>query len=404
MPRKSVLAICGGGNAGHALAIVASQHFNGDVAWLAGSEDKAEVLRRGVFSPEGLRSTGSVVGMAHRVRFISADPANIIPHADIVLIAVPAFAHAAVLQQIAPHLKETVLIGSLPSRSGFEFEAMQFIPGLGADGGRVLFGLQTLPWSTRTQEPGKLVNFGCTKAQVLMATLPARHAPDVAAQLSRLFGTQIVPTANFLNMTLGNPGQVIHPGLMFGLFSDWSGRTYREDEIPFFYARTTDESGAFVEQLSADLTNLAREIHRKSAGTLDLSGVLSIHDWLRISYPAQTRDTSTAASCFRTGPLQQRKAPMLPCPDGSYAPNFEYRYLTEDVPFGLAVSKAIAQLADVDTPAIDRLLHWAETQLGVRFAMDRLPIPQNFGIHSVGALIDWYAADGAALQTGHVVA
>src|SRR5437762_10974621 len=96
--RKSsgpVLAICGSGNAGHALAVVASQNLDGDIDWLVGSEEKADVLRRGV-SADGLHSTGVITASAHRLRTISADPAQVIPNADMVMIAVPAFGHARV--------------------------------------------------------------------------------------------------------------------------------------------------------------------------------------------------------------------------------------------------------------------------------------------------------------------
>lgn len=400
--RNSVLAICGGGNAGHALAIVTSRNFNGDVVWLAGSEEKAAVLRQGVFSAGGLQSTGAIVGRASRIRAISANPAEIIPQADIVLIAVPAFAHAPLLAQISPYLKSDVLIGSLPARSGFEFEATHHIPGIAPEGGRILFGLQTLPWSTRVQKPGTLVNFGSIKSQILMATLPHLHAPDLALRLTQLFGTQIRATANFLNMTLGNPGQIIHPGLMYGVFGGWDGRPYTEAGVPHFYAHTSPEAGAFVEQLSADICRAARAVEAHSAGALDLSGVLSIHDWLRISYPTQTKDMSTVASCFCTGPLQMRKAPVVESAPGAFTPNYSYRYLSEDVPYGLVVSKAIAQLAEVSTPAIDVLLRWAERKLKKRFLVRGrltgpdahvLPIPQNYGIDTLDELIDWYVSD-----------
>ena len=61
--RDPSLAICGGGNAGHALAIVASQNFDGDVHWLVGSDQKAAygVRKRG---GDGLRSTGVIEGRA----------------------------------------------------------------------------------------------------------------------------------------------------------------------------------------------------------------------------------------------------------------------------------------------------------------------------------------------------
>lgn len=402
--KRPVLAICGGGNAGHALAVAASRTFEGDIRWLTSSEEKARILRDGVFSQAGLRSTGVIEGCAGRVSVVSADASEVIPDADLVIVAVPAFAHAAILRQIRPHLKERVLIGALPARSGFEFEAAALVPGIEPAGGRVIFGLQTLPWSTRVVKPGTVVNFGALKAAVLMATMPARHATGVAAMLSRIFGTRVVPTANFLNMTLGNPGQVIHPGLMYGFFASWPGTAYSDAQIPRFYADASDDTGAFVEQLSADIVAVARRIEIQSAGALDLSGVLSIHEWLRVSYPAQTGDTSTAATCFRTGPLQARKAPMLEIAPGAFAPDFRYRYLSEDVPFGLAVVKAIAEMAGVGTPAIDTVLRWAQRKLNRRFLRSgkitgpdagTLPIPQNYGIRTLEDLIGWYAGEPA---------
>lgn len=400
--RRGVLAICGGGNAGHALAVVASQHFNGDIVWLTGSEEKAELLRSGIYSRDGLHATGVISGSASKVRIVSSNPAQIIPFADIVLIAVPAFAHAVILKQIAPFLKERVLVGTIPSRSGFEFEATQLLAGIEPAGSRVVFGLQTLPWSTRVQQPGKIVNFGAHKAKVLMATMPSYYACELAEELSRIFATELVSTDNFLNMTLGNPGQVIHPGLMYGHFAAWDGQQYPETRIPLFYAHATDETGAFMERVSAEIVGVASEIGRKSAGGLDLSGVLSLHDWLKVSYPSQTKDTSTAATCFRTGPLQARKAPMVEVAADAYVPNFSYRYLSEDVPFGLAITKAIAELTLMNTPALDTIIDWAQAKLDKRYMADGtmsgpdtrgLATPQSVGIGTLKDLIDWYARD-----------
>jgi hypothetical protein len=133
-----------------------------------------------------------------------------------------------------------------------------------------------------------------------MATLPHREAEGLASWLSQLLGVEIVPTSNFLNLTLGNPGQVIHPGLMYGLFADWNGATYQEDNIPRFYADATDKTGVFVDALSREIIAVARRIEESSAGNLHLTGVLAIHEWLRLSYPTQIGDASTIATSFRT--------------------------------------------------------------------------------------------------------
>jgi hypothetical protein len=75
---------------------------------------------------------------------------------------------------------------------------------------------------------------------------------------------------------------------------------------------------------------------------------------------------------------------------GQFVPDFGARYLTEDVPFGLAVSRAFAALAGVETPAMDRVIAWAgecldHDFLGRDAAQTR--IPQNYGLDSLEQLI-----------------
>jgi NAD/NADP octopine/nopaline dehydrogenase, alpha-helical domain/NAD-dependent glycerol-3-phosphate dehydrogenase N-terminus len=394
---RGVLAICGGGNAGHALSVVLSQNFDGVVNWLVGSEEKADLLRRGATAADGLQSTGVIKARADKLRTISSDPAQVIPDADIVMIAVPAFAHAGVLSGIKRYIGEGATIGCLPTRGGFEFEAVS-----GLDLGRRprLFGLQTLPWSTRLVSPGQVVNFGAAKATVVMATLPLDEGQCLAAQLSKLLGTQVVATTGFVSLTLGNPGQYIHPGLMYGHFRAWQGEEFSEDNIPMLYAEATDEMGKIVEQLSSDAKAVAREIELESGGALDLSGVVPVHDWLRVSYSHVTGDLTSVATCFRTGPIQARKAPVTEVAPGRFVPNFEYRYLSEDVPYGLVVTRAFAEIAGVPTPTIDDVIAWAQPKLQKVYLADgrlegpdtkELPIPQNYGVSSLSDLIEWYA-------------
>jgi predicted dinucleotide-binding enzyme len=393
-----VLAICGGGNAGHALTVVASQNFDGDVRWLVRTPEKAAALQATV-AAEGLRSPGVIKGSADRLNRISADPADVIPDADIVIVAVPAFAHVPVLTQIVPYLKETALVGCLPTRGGFEFDARRLIPGVAPNGSRVVFGLQTLPWSTRVARQGAVVNFGAVKARVMMASTPGERASEIASMLTALLGLEVVPTAGFLNMTLGNPGQFIHPGLMFSLFRSWAGEEYDQDGIPRFYADVTDGTGEFVQELSEEAVAVACEIEQLSGGRLDLSGVQSVHDWLRMSYPTQTADPSTVGSCFRTGPLQVREAPMRKTARGTFVPNFDYRYLTEDVPYGLVVTRSLAQIVGVETPAIDAVVRWTQAMTESLYLANghvrasdvrHLPVPQSCGIDNAARLLEWY--------------
>jgi opine dehydrogenase len=77
-------------------------------------------------------------------------------------------------------------------------------------------------------------------------------------------------------------------------------------------------------------------------------------------------------------------------------PDFNSYYYTEDIPYGLAVIKGIAEVVGVSTPMADRIIRWGEKILGKQY-MDgdrlagpdaiELPIPRNFGITTVEELV-----------------
>ena len=409
--RPPRLTICGSGNGAHALAVVASQSLDGDIDWLTGSKEKADRLR-GALSSAGLRSTGAITGIADGIRTVSEDPADVIPGADMVVIVVPAYGHRAVLRRIEPYLSPTTALGCMPTRGGFEFDAARYASGSESRG--PIFGLQTLPWSTRVKTLGEHVDIGAAKEQVVLATLPQGEAPSMAARMSEILGTEVVAAESFLSLTLGNPGQFIHPGLMYGHFRAWEGEAFDADAIPMFYADASDEMGEIVDRLSREAVAVALAIERRSGGALRLrGGVVPIHEWLKATYGRVTADTSTVGTCFRTGPIQARKAPMIESRPGKFVPDFEYRYLTEDVPFGLVATKALAELAEVPTPTIDDVIRWAQSAMHKVYLVDGilegpdvrdLPIPQNHGISTLGGLSSWYLNDGSiGVQPAHAL-
>ena len=127
--------------------------------------------------------------------------------------------------------------------------------------------------------------------------------------------------------------------------------------------------------------------------------VVPIHEWLVSTYRHVTGDTSTVGTCFRTGPIQARKAPVTETRDGRFIPDFGYRYLTEDVPFGLVATRALAELAEVHTPTIDEVILWSQAAMQRVYLVDGrlrgrdlrdLPIPQNHGVATLSDLTSWY--------------
>lgn len=48
-------------------------------------------------------------------------------------------------------------------------------------------------------------------------------------------------------------------------------------------------------------------------------------------------------------------------------PDFNFRYLSEDVPTGLCFTRGVGELLGVKTPSIDKVLLWAQEKLKKEF-------------------------------------
>jgi hypothetical protein len=386
------VTVCGAGNAAHVLlpVLAASQAVRTTVfAPLAGEAARWSAS----LGAEGAVTAALPGGqtLAGRPALVTADPAAAAANADLVLLALPAFAHEPVLRSLAPYLPAAAQICALPARGGFEWMARQVLPGhRGA-----LLGLQTLPWACRIRAWGQSAEVLGVKTGVDLAGWPPEAMAQAAQQLSGLLHVAMQAVPGFLALTLANTGQLIHPGIMFGLFHDWDGRPLGEDQAPLFYGGVDDETAALLQALSDEVQAVCRALER-ALPQLDLSSVLPLDVWLQRAYAGQIDDPSTLRSSFTSNRAYTGlRAPLRLIEENAYVPWFEARYLSEDVPYGLLVTRGIAELAGVATPAIDLVIVWAQERLGKEYLINgrvagrdvaESRAPQRFGIRSVDEL------------------
>ena len=379
------ITVCGGGNGAQTLVPIAAHNLGCPVNVYAPFADEAERLRAGVAIHGGLEVTGAVRAKAWPRR-VSADAAQVIPGSDVVVLVLPAFAHESTLREIAPFLDEGAWVGAMPARGGFDYCAAQVLAEQGRDDVG-LFGLQTLPWACRIREYGQVVYVLGVKKTVDVAARPAIQVERVAPLLERMLGLPTGAASNLLALTLANTGQLIHPGIMYGLFARWDGTPFTTGDIPLFY-QGLDEQGA---QTLSGLSDDVQAIRARLEPALDLSAVRPLKTWLLRSYGDAIADPSTLRSAFVTNRAYAGlKAPVCEAALGQFVPNFSARYLAEDVPFGLVVSRAIAGLAGVETPMIDEVIAWAGARLGKDYLGrdgGEARIPQKYGLGNLEALI-----------------
>ncbi|HNS50030.1 MAG TPA: NAD/NADP octopine/nopaline dehydrogenase family protein [Anaerolineae bacterium] len=383
----SKITICGGGNGAQTLAPIAALNLGCDVDLYAPLGDEAERLRAGMAAGDGLEITGAVRARA-RLHQVSANAAEVIPGSQVVLLVLPAFAHEATLWQIAPFLERGASVCAIPARGGFDYCAAHVLREAGREDVAIA-GLQTLPWACRVEEYGRRVHVLGVKQSVTAASRPAAESARVVPFLEQMMGLPVLPASSLLSLTLANTGQIIHPGIMYGLFAQWDG-TFLE-QAPLFY-QGLDAAGAQVlEGLSRDI----QAIRIRLGERLDLSAVEPLLDWLRRAYGDAIRDPATLHGAFVSNAAYAGlQAPVREVAPGRFVPDFSSRYLAEDVPFGLVPTRAIAGLAGVDTPVVDRVIAWAGGRLGRDYLGRDIMlarIPQKYGLATLNQLVAFAA-------------
>jgi len=400
------ITVCGGGNGAQALVPIAAHNLGCSVDVYAPFADEAERLRAGAMAHDGIEVAGAVRGRA-LPRRVSADPAEVIPGSDVVVLVLPAFAHESTLRQIVPFMEQGAWVGAMPARGGLDYCAARVLAEYDRND-LTLFGLQTLPWACRIRKYGRLVHVLGVKRTVDVAARPAAKAGEVTSFLERMLCLSTGTAASMLALTLANTGQLIHPGIMYALFADWDGETFDADHVPLFYHGLSQEGAQTLAGLSNDvqairhglelalgnrLNSAADFLEKGSAcGCADgFCAVRPLKAWLLRSYGEAIADPSTLHSALVTNRVYAGlRAPVREVGPGQFVPDFGARYLAEDVPFGLAVSRAIARLVGARTPTMDEVIIWAGAQLGKDYLgadAGEARIPQEYGLESLEALV-----------------
>ena len=262
-----------------------------------------------------------------------------------------------------------------------------------------LFATSTLPWACRLITVGREVHIYGTKSSVVCAVHPHAAESEVVEFLDSLFCRYPkLEMNNFLALELMNPGSILHPTIFRGVVrSHWnpSGAWLRP---PLFFAEVDDRTAGELTVLSAEYLALRSVIERRFG--LNLESVIPIRDWLDRSYPGDIPDrTSFKTMLNSTRPYQLVPMPCVRRPDGACAPDYQNRYVAEEIPCGLMAVKGIAALVGIPTPQLDDMLEWGQAVLKKEYLvngelkgrdLNETRAPQRFGINTIEEFMDVY--------------
>ncbi len=277
----------------------------------------------------GIAASGAVAG-----RFtpdvLTGDMAEALDGVELILVAVPANAHADVAAAAAPHLKAAQTILLNPGRTCGALEVDGICRAAGAD--VTVAETQTILYTCRPLAPGSVAVL-TLKTSVKVAALESARTRGVIASLPECIRGRFTAAGSVLETSLGNVGMILHPAVVLahadGIRSAAGPpRHYHDGITPLLAAR--------LERLDAERLAAA------AALGLDLP---SVAEWMRRAYGVDGRNLH---ECIRANDHYA----TIDAPT-----SLRHRYLLEDVPTGLvpaeAIGKAIGLPMTLTTACID---------------------------------------------------
>ena len=295
---------------------------------------------------------------------VTSDPEEAAQGCDVVILALPAFLHRRYLTSLAPHLENGCLIVGLPGQCGFEFDVRHVLADVLPHFS--IMNFDSLPWVCRIVEFGRTVRIATTK-QVITGALHedpvATRVGDPVVTLQRVLGDrpQLEVYGHLLGITLRSPNAAAHPPMMYSRWKEWDGLPL--ESPPLFYEALDEDGSDVLSAVNRELLETAERImvHRPD---VDLSHVVPAYDWEIACYAPAIEDKTNLMTAVRTNSgYAGIEHPMVRLGRAQFVPDFQHRFLAEDVPFGLAVLRGIAELADVPTPTMDLVLSWSQDRL-----------------------------------------
>ncbi|MCB2010051.1 MAG: NAD/NADP octopine/nopaline dehydrogenase family protein [Geminicoccaceae bacterium] len=309
------VGIAGAGSIAFATAALLETNGHKALLWSPSGKRTQDLARCGK-----LLATGTIEGTFDPG--IAGSAKDLVERSEVVLLALPAYGHKAVMDALAPHLRngQPVIISSHAS-----FGALYLARLLRERG----IDLPIIAWGTtavtgRQQGPASVM-VNTVRSRIDLCTVPTGARDDGYKLCTDLFGERFQPREGLLAIALSNLNPQNHMGIALGNMTRMErGETWSQGQ------NVTPNVGRLLEALDRERLAIA--------GALGLS-VRTIFEHFHLSFHVPIASIS------------EMNQEMHDKGNGGTGPaTADSRYVTEDVPFGLVPTVILGDL--VDRPAI----------------------------------------------------
>ncbi|KAL4237125.1 hypothetical protein ACF0H5_005506 [Mactra antiquata] len=396
MAKPLKVCVCGGGKSAHVMAALAAGNSDAEVNVLTLYKDEAKTWSKAIEKGKMLVTFkgDKPFEVKSKPNIISKDPKEVVPESDVVIFAVTAQAHEEYLQAISKHLHKKMVIVGLPGLPGFEYLCKNNFGELTDQITVMSFDIS--PWISTVVEYGKSVEVTRTAKSIKGSILRGKAIPRKPALMSlqtmlghdpallqvRHFSELLFTTYTFFN-----------PVIMYCKWKDWDGKVV--DSEPLFYD-IDEDTATMLENCSKEYQNVAHAITAKKP-SVDLTEIPDIFNWVVEFYKSEIEDGSSLLSAITTNKVYKDVKHIMTKARRSFNPDFQCRYLTDDIPNGMVVVRGVAEIVGIETPNCDTVITWGQEKLKKKYLVDgkltgpdvkETRAPQRFGFSSVDELLN----------------
>lgn len=334
--RKEIAsAVIGAGDVGQAMAgHLALMGFTVNL-YNRSSDTIREISRSG-----HIELRGEISGFG-KLNLVTDEISEAIKNANIIMVTVPASAHAAIARICSPYLQDGQIIILNPGRTWGALEFSRVLSESGSVANITIAEAQTVIYTTRCIENAKVEIFALKK-NVPLAAFPSLKTKVVIEIIKEIY-PQFTPANDVLETGLNNMGAILHPTPTL-LSTSWIES--QKTRFKYYYEAITPTVARFLEAIDQERMAVAKAFGTKT---------MSAKEWLYEAYG------SKGDSLFEA--IQNNdKYRTIDAPG-----TLQHRYIFEDIPTGLVPIASLGDLTGVPTPNIKLVIHLASELLGVDF-------------------------------------
>ncbi len=331
------IAVLGAGNGAHAmsadLALAGHEIRMAELPEFA--DNIASVRVMGGIHLAGLAPMGGTPGFA-KVAMATTNIAEAVDGAQLIMVVVPAYAQEAFMRELVGCAKTGQIVVFNPGRLG-SLVFTKMLRDAGREGELIVGETATLFYACRMRGPGR-VWLKAGKKKMFFSTIPAARNEEALKIINQVY-PQFVATNNLFETALRLPATIMHPTTTLMNMS-------RIEQIGPYrnsYYDVTPSVGRIMDTLDAEKQTVERALGLPGRS---LPEILS--DFYGV--PA-TNCYETVHACKNYG--------VQTAPD-----SMKFRYVTEDVPYGMVPVASLGELLDVPTPGFRTMIWLAGTANG----------------------------------------